>query len=29
MQGIRVADVVVYLKTLITQQMSAPGSPGG
>jgi len=29
MQGIRAADVVVYLKVLITQQMSAPGSPGG
>ena len=29
MQGIRAADVVVYLKALITQQMSAPGSPEG
>ncbi|WP_300667728.1 response regulator [Desulfoluna sp.] len=29
MQGIRAEDVVVYLKALITPQMSAPGSPEG
>jgi len=29
MQGIRATDVVVYLKALITQQVSAPGSPEG
>ncbi len=29
LQGIRAADVVIYLKALITQQMSAPGSPEG
>jgi len=29
MQGIRVEDAVVYLKALITRQMSAPGSPEG
>jgi len=28
-QGIRAADVVFYLKALITRQMSAPGSPEG
>ncbi|SCX91246.1 hypothetical protein SAMN05216233_10292 [Desulfoluna spongiiphila] len=28
-QGIRAADVVVYLKALITQKMSALGSPEG
>jgi len=29
MQGIRAADVVVYLNALITRQMSAPDSPEG
>jgi len=29
MQGIRAADGVVYLKARITQQVGAPGSPGG
>ena len=28
-QGIRVADVVVYLKSLITRKMGALGSPEG
>jgi len=28
-QGIRAADVVVYLKALITQKMGALGSPEG
>ena len=28
-QGIRVADVVVYLKALITRKMGALGSPEG
>ncbi len=29
MQGIRAADVAVYLKALITQKMGALGSPEG
>jgi len=29
MQGIRAADVVVYLNVLITQKMDALGSPEG
>jgi len=29
MQGLRAADVVVYLKALITRQMSAPSLPEG
>jgi len=28
-QGIRAADVVVYLKALVTQKMGALGSPEG
>ena len=28
-QGIRAADAVVYLNAVITQKMSAPGSPEG